>query len=114
VIGAVTTPGPIEFQAGTDVLEAVALAGGPTNEADLRKARIVLKDGYYGQTMTVDLDKYSRNGRPARYILGKEDVVVLPHKGGFLSGFNIGTLATIVGVISTSVLLYDSLNDNGN
>ncbi len=114
VVGAVTTPGPIEFQAGTDVLEAVALAGGPTNEADLKKARIVVKDGFYGQTMTVDLDKYSRLGRPARYILGKEDVVVLPHKGGFLSGFNIGTLATIVGVISTSVLLYDSLNDSGN
>lgn len=114
VVGAVTNPGPIEYQANTDVLEAVALAGGPTDQANLKKARVVVKDGFYGQTMQINLEEYTKFGRPARYVLNKEDVVVLPPKGGFMSGFNLATVATIIGVISTSLLLYDSLNDNGS
>jgi len=112
VVGAVGTPGPVEFQENVDVLEAVALAGGPVENADMRKVRIISKDGFYGQTMKVDLEKYTESGHPARYTLNKEDVVIMPRKRGFLGGLNIGTIATAVGVISTSVLLYTQLDNN--
>lgn len=112
VVGAVTTPGPVEYQTNIDVLEAVALAGGPTEEADIRKARVVCKDGFYGQTMEIDLDHYSRFGAPSRYVLSKEDVVVVPHKSGFFEGFNVTTLATVLGVVTTTILLYDQITED--
>lgn len=112
VVGAVETPGPVEFQDNVDILEAVSLAGGPTEDANMKKTRIVSKDGFYGQSMEVDLVKYSELGRPARYILDREDVVVVPRRSGFLSGFNITTVATIVGVVSTAVLIYTELNSD--
>ena len=112
VVGAVETPGPVEFQDNVDILEAVSLAGGPTEDANMKKTRIVSKDGFYGQSMEVDLVKYSELGRPARYILDREDVVVVPRRSGFLSGFNIATVATIVGVVSTAVLIYTELNSD--
>ncbi|HOD65828.1 MAG TPA: polysaccharide biosynthesis/export family protein [candidate division Zixibacteria bacterium] len=109
VVGAVTTPGPVEYQPNIDVLEAVALAGGPTNEANVKKARVVCKDEFYGQALEIDLERYSRSGAPARYVLGREDVVVVPHKSGFFQGFNVTTVATLAGVITTSILVYDQL-----
>lgn len=112
VVGAVETPGPVEFQDNVDVLEAVSLAGGPTEDANMKKTKIVSKDGFYGQSLEVDLVKYSELGRPARYILDREDVVVVPRRSGFLSGFNIATLATIVGVVSTAVFIYTELNSD--
>ncbi len=114
VVGAVGTPGPVEFQDNVDILEAVALAGGPAEGADLKKVRIVSKDGFYGQTMKVNLEKYAESGRPARYILNKEDVVILPRKHGFLGGLSVGTVASAVGVVSTSVLLYFTIKDRNN
>ncbi len=114
VVGAVGTPGPVEFQDNVDILEAVALAGGPAEGADLKKVRIVSKDGFYGQTMKVNLEKYAESGRPARYILNKEDVVILPRKRGFLGGLSVGTVASAVGVVSTSVLLYFTIKDRNN
>ena len=112
VTGAVGQPGPIEYQVNTDVLEAIAQAGGPTENADLRKTRVVSKDGYYGQSMQIDMEKYTSSGSPSRYVLNKEDVIVIPRKGGFFRDLNIGTVATIVGVISTSVLIYTQLNED--
>lgn len=105
VIGAVTTPGPIKYEEGIDVIEALALAGGPTSEADLKKTQLVLKDGRFAQTVRFDLRKYSQTGRPARYIMQKEDLFIVPaQRTGFFSG-GIGMIATAVGVVATTALL---------
>ena len=112
VIGAVNTPGPQIFEENIDIMEALALAGGPTPEADLSKARIITKDGLYAQTFEVDLEKYSASGIPARYILKREDTFLLPNReggGGFL-GLEIGEIAGILGVITSAILIYDQLS----
>ncbi|MDH3891977.1 MAG: polysaccharide biosynthesis/export family protein [candidate division Zixibacteria bacterium] len=109
VLGAVNTPGPIRFEENIDVMEALALAGGHTGEADLRRAQIVSKDGYYGQTMQIDLEKYATTGTPARHLMHKEDVCVVPfRKQGFM-GRNLGTIVTILGAATSAVLLYENL-----
>ena len=107
VIGAVNVPGPITFQDDVDVLEALALAGGPVFEADLKKARIITKDGFYAQTIQVDLEKYTKSGVPARYIMKKEDTFVLPYRRDGFFGVGIGTAATLLGIITSGVLIYD-------
>lgn len=109
VLGAVNTPGPIRYEENLDIMEALALAGGHTVDADLKHAQIVSKDGYYGQSIQFDLEKYAATGTPARYIMHKEDVCVVPfRKQGFVSR-NLGTFVTILGAVTSAVLLYENL-----
>jgi protein involved in polysaccharide export with SLBB domain len=106
VIGAVNVPGPIQFEQNVDVLDALALAGGPTPDADMKKARIISKDGYFAQTMEINLERYSTSGRPVRYILKKEDTFLLPRKGG---GLGIGTVTAALGIITSSILIANQI-----
>jgi len=110
VIGAVNNPGPIQYQENTDIMEALALAGGPAEGADLKKARIITKDGYYAQTIEVNLKKYSKTGIPARYIMRKEDTFILSRKGHGFLGVGLGTIGTVVGIVSSVVLIYNNNN----
>jgi polysaccharide export outer membrane protein len=113
VIGAVNVPGPITFQDDVDILEALALAGGPVLDADLKKARVVTKDGYYAQTIQVDLDKYTKTGIPARYILKKEDTFIVPYRRDSFLGIGLGTAATVLGIITSAVIIYELVTDPG-
>ncbi len=114
VVGAVNRPGPIEFQENSDILDVLALAGGPSPNADLKNARLITRDGYYAQTLKVNLDKYSKEGRPARYVVRKEDTFVVPPKGQGFLGVGLGTIAGVGGAATTIILLIDRLNNNNN
>ncbi len=113
VIGAVTVPGPITFQEDVDVMEALALAGGPIMEADLKKATIVTKDGFYAQTIQIDLDKYSKEGIPSRYVMKKEDTFIVPYRRSGFLGIGLGTAATVMGIITSGIIIYNLASDNG-
>jgi hypothetical protein len=90
-------------------MEALAKAGGPTPNADLKRVQVITKDGPYAQTMKFDLEKYSRTGKPARYILRKEDTFVVPEKKtGFLG---LGTASTILGLVTSSLVIYTTVNE---
>lgn len=110
VLGAVNRPGPIPFEENTDILEALSLAGGPTENADLKKVKVISKDGYYAQTLQFNLEKYSETGALTRYVMRKEDAFVVPEKGrGFWN--DLLTAATVVGAVSSAILLYDALSE---
>ncbi|MDD3731451.1 MAG: polysaccharide biosynthesis/export family protein [candidate division Zixibacteria bacterium] len=107
VVGAVNQPGPVEFEENVDFMEILALAGGPTPEANLKKARILTKDGPYAQSYQINLEKYTETGRPARYILKNEDTFVIPQKStSFFSG-GITTWVALIGGVTSAVLLYE-------
>lgn len=114
VIGAVANPGPVAFEDNIDVLEAISLAGGTSETADWKDTRIITKDSFYGQTMHINLEKYSNYGSITRYTMRKEDVVFIPHKGGFMggAGLNIGTIGAVVGIISTGFLIYSQVSED--
>jgi len=112
VIGAVGSPGPVGYEENVDVLEALALAGGPDESADLKHTRLVLKDGNYAQTVELDLEEYIKTGRPARYIMQKEDLVVVPaRRPGFLDT-RLGQIATLLTAATTVYLLYDRVRND--
>jgi len=109
VIGAVGTPGAIGWVDNVDVLEALAMAGGPVENADLKHARLVIKDGNYAQTVELNLEKYVQQGRPARYIMKKEDLVIVPSgRPGFFDS-RLGQIATLLTTLSTAYLIYDNI-----
>lgn len=107
VVGAVRTPGPITYEENIDVLEALALAGGPSPTANLKKVRLVLKDGRFAQTVKLDLEKYAETGRPARYIMQKEDLFIVPERGGGFFKDNLPLAISLIGAVTTTLLLID-------
>lgn len=110
VVGAVVRPGPITFEENTDILEAISMAGGPLPNANMKDARLVSADGRFAQAMQIDLDKYTKSGKPARYIVRKEDTIFLPARpeGGFLQR-NVGTIVAVLGVLTSALLIYEQL-----
>lgn len=113
VMGAVATPGPIQFDENVDLLEAVAMAGGPTERADLKKTRVVTKDSNYGQALLFDLEKYTTTGHPNRYIVRKEDAIYIPPQQATLIS-RLPTIAAGLGVITTAILIYNQVSDNSS
>jgi polysaccharide export outer membrane protein len=114
ILGAVTRPGPVKFEENADVLELLAAAGGPTAGADLRKVKIISRDGAYAQTYQIDIEKFAKTGQPIRYVVRKEDTFIVPQRsGGFLgAGLSFTSIATIIGTVSTAVLLIDRIGGN--
>lgn len=111
VIGAVGTPGAVTYEENIDILEAIALAGGPTDASDLARTQLVLKDGNYGQTVKLDLEKYIETGRPARYVVGKEDMIIVPaRRPGFFDS-RLGQIAGLLTALSTAYLLIDRIQE---
>jgi len=110
VVGAVNAPGAINYEDNMDILEVLALAGGPTDAADLRKTHLIIQDGDYAQTITMNLEEYAKSGRPARYTVQREDTFVVPvRRPGFL-GAGIGTVVAVLGAVATVVIIYDRLS----
>ncbi len=116
VVGAVGVPGPITFENNIDVMEAIGLAGGYNVEADLGKTRVLTKDGYYGQTIQLDLERYAKYGVPSRYTLKKEDIVMVPYKRSSLISkiFNVTTITALTGIVSTTLLIMNQINNDDN
>ncbi len=111
-IGAVNVPGEKSFEENIDIMEALAKAGGPTTNADLKRVQIITKDGAYAQSLTLNLEKYAKTGTPARYIMRKEDTFVVPEKkSGFLG---LGTASTVLGLITSSLLIYTTVDQIRN
>jgi polysaccharide export outer membrane protein len=111
VVGAVGTPGPVAYSENIDIMEALALAGGPTAVADLKNTHLVLKDGNYAQTIQFNLDKYVHSGRPARYIMQKEDLVIVPASRPGFFDTRMGQVATMLTTLSTMYLIYDRIQN---
>ena len=115
VTGAVRNPGVMTLETNIDILDAIALVGGPADNADMRKVKVVSKDGYGTQLVMLDLTRYGKRGIPGRYFLRPEDNIIVPVKSGGLLG--MGSLAdflTLLGGVSTAVLIYTSLSGEGS
>lgn len=114
VVGAVNSPGPKLFEENTDLLGLLALAGGPSQNADLKKTKLITRDGYYSQTLQFNLSRQFDQNRPARYIVRREDTFVVPEKGGGLFGITLTNASVVIGVLTSAILLIDRFTDNSS
>ena len=108
VLGSVASPGVRNLEAGMDVLEAIALAGGTTAEADLRNVRVVMKGSKYSSIARIDLEEYLENSSSPRYILHPEDTIVVPAREAGLFATILpafGAIAAIITTVGTVILL---------
>jgi protein involved in polysaccharide export with SLBB domain len=108
VTGEILRPGPLTLEKNIDLMDALAMAGGPTQFADLKKVVIISKDGAGSQVMQYNLKKYQGSGAPGRYFLRPEDTIVLNRKrGGFLGIDSVtGWLGVLAGAGSVALVAY--------
>lgn len=110
VTGEVRSPGAMTLEDNIDILDAISLAGGPTDRADLKRVKVVSKDGLYTQVVKLNLNKYTNTGLQGRYFIRPEDNIIVPRRSG-----GLGTLrdwVTILGAVSTIVYIVDRLRSD--
>ncbi|HVE77910.1 MAG TPA: polysaccharide biosynthesis/export family protein [Gemmatimonadaceae bacterium] len=104
VLGSVARPGLVAVEPGANVLQVLTLAGGPTDQADLRRTRVIRG----GVVVPVDLESGLRGSGAGRITLFSNDVVVVPKRTG-LTRENLGFLFSTVTVLLSVVNLVYTL-----
>jgi len=97
-----------------DLLEAIAVAGGYSQNADLTKVRVASKLDGYANVYTVNLKKHIEQSGTPRYVLGAEDAVILQERRSGIFGVGLGVLRdvlTLGGSVTSIVLLVDRLSE---
>jgi polysaccharide export outer membrane protein len=112
VTGEVHSPGALTLEPNIDILDAVALAGGPTEFANLKNVRVVSKDGSNTQSMKINLKKYAERGISGRYIIRPEDNIILPRQPEpFFDFRDLGDWVTVLGGVMTVLIIKDLLEE---
>ncbi len=96
VLGEVRTPALYPVDPGTSLMEVITMAGGPSERANLRRARVI-RDG---KSYTVDFERALGGGAGGRVALYSNDVVYVPAKGGI---FTTQTLAVLTSMLSLAL-----------
>ncbi|MEE9441098.1 MAG: polysaccharide biosynthesis/export family protein [candidate division Zixibacteria bacterium] len=113
VIGEVNRPGQLEFDGEVDILDAIGLAGGTTERANLKDVRIITKNGSGTSVIKTNLKKYQKEGNPKRLTIKREDTIVIGQKGRpWISWDNLRDFAMITTSIVTLYLLIDRTRDD--
>lgn len=103
VWGELNVPGLYIVPDGTDLVEVLSLAGGPTEDAKLSHVRVVRIAGDATRVIEVDVEDFVGSGTDAaRLMLQPDDTIMVPAKfwpRAFKWTGLIGTLALVANVI---------------
>lgn len=108
VWGNVGRPGQVTVPEGSDISTLISLAGGPTNEANLKKVLVnrAYPDENGNMTYFINLDKYAKTGDRSMLIaLQPNDTVIIPQRR------SIDVLPTVIGIIGLAVSVYAVANN---
>jgi polysaccharide export outer membrane protein len=106
VQGQVRSPGTLAYEDGIDLFDAIGAAGGTTEMADLKRVRIISKIGGGSSVMTVNLNKYRREGQARRVTIKQEDTIIVGEKKrSLLSWSQVRDFAAVAGTVISFVYL---------
>lgn len=80
IYGQVVRPGGYRFTRNMDLLEAIIIAGGPAQTANLDEVKVITRGKPYSSVATINLKQYAKLGTPAPFLLNPGDTVYLPQK----------------------------------
>lgn len=101
VLGEVHAPGLYPVDPGVSLIQLLTLAGGPTERANLRQARVVRDD----RAFTIDMQGALTGSAAGRVALYSNDVVFVPQQHNLFSRENIGFVATLASLALAVVTL---------
>ena len=108
VYGQVVSPGVYPVEEQSTLLQVLTQAGGATEEADLRKVRVLIRQGEKSSVARVDVEQHIRQGDPPDFPLHAGDTVVVPKRSGLWRNLWQGTsqfLAITSGVVGFIYLI---------
>jgi polysaccharide export outer membrane protein len=103
----VATPGPFVVEPGTTLLQMLAIAGGQTDRADLKRARVIRE----GRQYPIDLEAGLAGSRVGEYPVFSNDHIVVPARRG-LTRENVAFALSLFGTALTLATLVVSLQRN--
>ncbi len=102
IFGAVGRQGAHNFAAGTDILQAIGNAGGPTQNANLKKVKHISVSHGSTSIVTLNLNDYMNKAAPPPMPLGPGDYIVIPQKSSFGRRLvNIVVTTTVSSILGT-------------
>lgn len=102
VLGSVITPGVRNLDAEIDVLDAITLAGGTAEDADLKNVRVIMKGPRYSKIAKINLKKYIEEGAPPRFIVHPEDTIYVPRHENGLFGSVLQTVSDVLPLLTAA------------
>lgn len=101
VLGEVRVPALYSVAPGASLIQVLTMAGGPTDRANLKKARIV-RDG---RVIAVDFTQVLAGSTSGRLALYSNDVVYIPAKSGVFTQATITLLTSVLSIALSAVTL---------
>jgi protein involved in polysaccharide export with SLBB domain len=103
----VATPGPFVVEPGTTLLQMLAIAGGQTDRADLKRATVLRE----GRQYPINLEAGLSGSRVGEYPVFSNDQIIVPARGGFTRE-NVAFVLSLFGTALTLATLIVSLQRN--
>jgi polysaccharide export outer membrane protein len=80
VFGQVGTPGMFNLDRNMDLLDALVLAGGPTETANLKEVKLFFRGRQQAEMALIDMDHYMGHSIPLPLLLHSGDAVYVPRR----------------------------------
>jgi polysaccharide export outer membrane protein len=110
VLGEVQNAGPVMLKRGLNLVDALMLKGGYTDEADLEKVFIVRQDGDKGHIQQINLKAMLETGDFSQnYALQQDDIVYVGPSGMRKFNYAMEQLLPSLRVLSLSTNILDNL-----
>ena len=106
VFGAVATPGLYNLEENMDVLEALILAGGPTEPANLKEVKLYFRGRNQAEVAIINMHKYLKSARPVPLTLHSGDVLYVPSRSRFSAFMSSTLLGETIRVLITSTFSF--------
>lgn len=116
VLGAIARPGNYAVEPSFHLTEILALAGGLSGNADLRKIKVISREpGGSEVVATIDLEEILEAGDPVRYPIRPGDALYIqPREPGLIGTVSNGVLSVLAVSrdILNFILIFDVLKNN--
>lgn len=80
VFGQVTRPGSFNLDGEMDLFDALVLAGGPTDLANLKDVRLYYRGRRQAEMASINMEKYMNRSTPLPLMLHPGDAIFVPRK----------------------------------
>ncbi|OQY43021.1 MAG: hypothetical protein B6240_13410 [Desulfobacteraceae bacterium 4572_87] len=109
VMGEINTPGSVPIQTtALTILDAINLAGGPTENANIEEIRLIRKVRHEEGVKTVNLENIWAHGDFSQnYVLKDNDIIYLPRKGIAKFNYYLRQIDPLLKVFISGGVLYD-------
>lgn len=113
VMGEVKSPGAYPIQtAGLSFLDAINLAGGPTEDGNISEIRLIREMQEWEGVKTVDLDRILAKGDFSQnYLLKDNDIIYIPTKGIAKFNYFLRQIDPFLRTFITGTIVYEAFKD---